>query len=147
MSALNKVRKWLLTFPDIQKIKGLNVDYYSTSPETSSIAPGGLQELSRKEDVLGNVIVESQYNFTLEFLMEKAIDDDTGATENADWLLSFQEWVQEQSIRHLVPKFGDDPKSETAKAENGVNEYADIEGNGIYTVQLSINFTKIYEVN
>ena len=60
--------------------------------------------------------------------------------------LAFQEWVQEQSIRRLVPTFGDEPKRETVKAQNGANTYADIEGTGIYTVLLSVNFIKKYEV-
>ena len=76
----------------------------------------------------------------------KSPEDDVGATDNAAWLMEFQRWVQEQSIRRLVPTFGDDPKRETIKAQNGANEYADKEGTGIYMVQLSVNFTKIYEV-
>lgn len=145
MSALSKVREWLKTFPGIDKVQELNVDYYSTQLDNSSIAPSGLVEISRSEDILGNVTVENQYNFKLFFVFPKAPGDDEGSTENADWLLDFQEWVQEQSIKRLVPAFGDDPKNETVKAQNGTNEYADIEGTGIYTVLLSINFIKIYK--
>ena len=147
MSDLDKIRKWLLTYPQIGRLQGLNIDYYSEQPDNSSIAPSGLVEISRTEDILGNVTVQNQYNFGLYFVMIKAPEDDAGATENADWLMEFQKWVQEQSIRRLAPVFGDDPRSETIKAQNGVNEYADQEGTGIYAVQLSINFTKIYEVN
>ena len=147
MSALSKIREWVLTYPGIEKASALNVDYYSTTPDKSSIEPSGLLELSRSEDILGNVTVKNQYSFKLYFVFPKAPGDDAGATENADWLLDFQEWVQEQSIRNMVPSFGDEPKSETVKAQNGTNEYADIEGNGIYTVLLSINFTRIYEVS
>ena len=147
MTALDKIREWLGTFPKSDRIQGLNVDYYSMQPDNSSISPAGLQEISRREDILGNVTVENQYNFNLEFVLMKAPADDVAATENADWLLLFQEWVQEQSIRKLVPTFGDDPKTETVKAQNGSNEYADNEGIGVYSVLLSINFTKIYEVN
>ena len=147
MSALSKIREWVLTYPGIEKASALNVDYYSTTPDKSSIEPSGLLVLSQSEDILGNVTVKNQYSFKLYFVFPKAPGDDAGATENADWLLDFQEWVQEQRIRNMVPSFGDDPKSETVKAQNGTNEYADIEGNGIYTVLLSINFTKIYEVS
>ena len=144
MSALNRIRDWLLTFPMIDKIRELNVDYYSAQPDGSSIAPSGLVEISRQEDILGNVTVENQYNFKLYFVFPKAPGDDVGATENADWLLGFQRWVQEQSIQRLVPTFGDEPQTETVKAQNGTNEYADIEGTGIYTVLLAINFKKHY---
>lgn len=148
MSALSKIREWLENFPQIGWVNELKVDYYSTTPdETSSIAPSGLQEISRTEDILGNVIVENQYNFNLEFVLTKSPGDDVGATENADWLLQFQEWVQEQSIRRAVPVFGDEPARETVKAQNGANEYADLDGNGVYTVLLSVNFFKKYEVN
>ena len=147
MSALEKIRNWLMTYPQIQRLQGLKVDYYSEQPDNSSIAPSGLVEISRSEDILGNITVRNQYNFSLYFVLAKAPGDDVGATENADWLLDFQEWVQEQSIRRQVPTFGDDPKSETIKAQNGANEYADREGTGVYTVLLSIEFTKKYEVS
>ena len=146
MTALEKILEWLKTFPQINRLQELNVDYYSAQPDNSSIAPAGLQEISRKEDILGNIVVENQYSFSLEFVLMKSPGDDEGATENADWLLAFQEWVQEQSIRRLVPTFGDEPKRETVKAQNGANTYADIEGTGIYTVLLSVNFIKKYEV-
>jgi len=147
MTDLAKVREWIQTFPQIGRLQGLKVDYYSTQLDNSSIAPSGMQEISRIEDILGNVEVKNQYNFSLEFVLTKSPGDDVGAEENADWLLAFQRWVQEQSIRKLVPTFGDEPASETIKAQNGANTYADIEGNAVYTVLLSINFTKKYEVN
>lgn len=146
MNALEKIRCWLDQYPQIKRLQGLKVDYYSEQPDNSSIAPSGLVEVSRKEDILGNVVVNNQYNFALYFVLPKAPGDDAGATENADWLLEFQEWVQEQSICHLTPKFGDDPQSERIKAQNGANEYADKDGTGIYTVHLSVEFTKKYEV-
>ena len=70
-----------------------------------------------------------------------------GATENAEWLLDLQDWIQEQSLRRLAPTFGDMPDTETIVAQNGKVDAADEEGTGVYAVQLSINFTKIYEVN
>jgi lysophospholipid acyltransferase (LPLAT)-like uncharacterized protein len=61
--------------------------------------------------------------------------------------MDFQRWVNEQSILHLAPTFGDVPKTENIKAQNGAVAAADNEGVAIYIVQLSVNFTKIYEVN
>lgn len=147
MTDLAKIREWLQTFPQFNRLQGLKVDYYSTQLDNSSIAPSGLQEISRAEDILGNVEVKNQYNFSLEFVLTKSPGDDVGAKENADWLLQFQRWVQEQSVRKLVPTFGDEPATETIKAQNGANTYADIEGNAVYTVLLSITFTKKYEVS
>ena len=147
MTDLERIKNWLLTFPPISDALDLQVDYYDEKPESSSIAPSGLVEISRREDVLGNVTVENQYNFALYFAFPKAPDDDVSATQNAEWLLEFQRWVQEQSIRRLVPTFGDDPKTETIKAQNGEITYAGREGIGLYTVLLAINFIKKHEVN
>lgn len=147
MSDLEKIRNWLHQYPEINRIGVLRVDYYSEQPDNGSIDPSGLVEISRKSDILGNVTVENQYNFGLYFVLAKSPEDDVGAKENADWLLDFQRWVQEQSIRRNVPVFGDVSESETITAQNGKVEAADEEGTGIYSVQLSITFTKVYEVN
>lgn len=147
MSAIEKIREWVNSYPGMAKASALNIDYYSQTLDNSSLAPSGLIEVSREEDILGNIIVENQYNFSLDFVFPKSPGDDVGATDNANWLLDFQEWVQQQSIRRKVPAFGDEPQRETVKAQNGTNSYADIDGVGVYTVHLSINFIKKYEVN
>lgn len=147
MSDLERIRNWLHKYPEINKIGALKVDYYAAQPNNGSIDPSGLVEISRTNDILGNVTVENQYNFGLYFVLAKAPDDDKGAKDNADWLLDFQRWIQEQSILQNVPVFGDVPEYETITAQNGKVEAADEEGTGIYSVQLSITFTKIYEVN
>lgn len=145
MTHLETIRQWVMTYPEIDKVKGLGVDYYSEQQQKSSLAPAGLLEISRREDILGNITVENQYNFSIVFAFNKSPDDDVGAIENAEFVLGFQQWVQDQSIRRLVPTFGNDPKTETVKAQNGELTFADQDGTGYYTVLLSINFTKIYK--
>ncbi len=147
MSDLERIRKWINTYPGANRMRDLKVDYFSPNPDNGSIDPSGLIEVSRTEDILGNATVENQYNFALYFVFLKDPGDDQGATDNATWLMDFQRWVQEQSIRKQVPVFGDDPESETIKAQNGALYAADEEGSAIYTVQISINFIKHYEVN
>lgn len=147
MSDLEKIRVWVSTYPGIARMRDMKVDYFSQNPDNGSIDPSGLVEVSRTEDILGNVTAENQYNFALYFVFLKDPGDDRGATENADRLMDFQRWVQEQSIRKLIPTFGDDPARETARAQNGALYAADEEGTAIYTVQLSFNFIKIYEVS
>ncbi len=147
MSDLERIRKWVSSYPGAERMRDLKVDYFSQNPDNGSIDPSGVIEVSRTEDIVGNVTVENQYNFALYFVFLKDPGDDQGATDNATWLMDFQRWVQEQSIRKLVPVFGDDPKMETVKAQNGALYAADEEGAAIYTVQLSINYIKIYEVN
>ncbi len=146
MNELEKIRQWLSGYAGAIPVQGMKVDYYAPNPDNGSIDPSGLVEVSRKEDVLGNVTVENQLNFALYFVLLKSPGDDAGATDNAVMLLDFQRWVQEQSIRRLVPVFGDEPGKETVKAQNGALYATDEEGVAIYTVHLSINFIKKYEV-
>lgn len=146
MTDLEKVRGWLATYPGTDRLQSLKVDYYDAVPDNGSIAPSGLVEISRTEDILGNVTVENQYNFGLYYTLAKAPADDSGSTENADWIMGLQNWVQDQSIRNLAPTFGDEPRKETVKAQNGGIIAADKEGTATYMVQLSVDFTKYYEV-
>mgnify|MGYP003457070862 FL=1 len=147
MSDLERIREWISDYPGTTRMRDMKVDYFSPNPDNGSIDPSGLIEVSRNEDILGNVTVENQYNFALYFVFLKDPGDDQGATDNATWIMDFQRWVQEQSIRKLVPTFGDDPERETVKAQNGALYAADEEGTAIYTVQISINYIKHYEVN
>lgn len=147
MTDLDKIRNWIKTYPGTDRLRDLNVDYYAAEPDNGSIDPSGLVEISRTEDILGNVTVQNQYNFGLYYALTKAPGDDSGATDNAAWVMELQRWVQEQSIQHLAPTFGDDPKTEEIKAQNGSVFSADEEGTAVYVVQLSVNFKKYYEVN
>lgn len=147
MTVLEKLRTWLQTFPGSDRLADMQVDYYESDPLNGSIAPAGLLEISRSEDILGNITVENQYNFALYYTFHKATDDDAGSTENAEWLISLQDWVQEQSLKRLAPVFGDEPKTEQIKAQNGSIYNVTEEGVAEYMVQLSVNFKKIYEVN
>lgn len=147
MSDLERIRVWIATYPEMSRLQQTWIDYYSQQPDTGSIAPAGLVEISREENILGNVAVENQYNFGLYYVMSKATGDDTGAATNAEWILGLQQWVQEQSIQHLAPVFGDEPKTERILAQNGALYATDAEGTATYVVQLTVNFKKYYEVN
>lgn len=147
MSALDKVREWLKTFPGINRLHDLQVDYYDAQPDNGSIDPSGVQIISKTEDILGNVTLEKQYNFGLYFSLEKSPGDDAGATDNAAWVMDLQDWINDQSALYKAPTFGDEPKSEEIRAQNGGVHSASKEGVALYMVQLSINFIKKYEVN
>lgn len=131
MSDLEKIREWIRTWPGVERLQGISVDYYGAIPDNGSIAPSGLVEISRSEDILGDVTVENQYNFGLYFVLAKAPEDDDGSTDNAEWVMDFQQWVQEQSIRHLTPTFGDEPQKERIQAQNGAIIDADEEGTAV----------------
>lgn len=147
MSELEKVRDWVSSYPGAKRIGDLQIDYAAPNPDNGSIDPAGMVEISRSEDILGNITVENQYNFSLYFVFYKSPGDDAGASENAEWIMDFQRWVREQSLCKKAPTFGDNPYNETASAQNGTIYAADEEGTAVYTVQLSFNFIKKYEVN
>lgn len=145
MTALEKIRAWVAEYPDFDILEQFQVDYTDQAPANGGIFPSGLVEIARTSDILGNKTVTNRYNFGLYYVFEKATDDDIGATINADWVMGFQEWVQEQSITGAAPTFGDVPHTEVISAQNGVL-YDVNEGTGTYMVQLSVQFTKKYEV-
>ncbi|MEG2020962.1 MAG: hypothetical protein RR087_04250 [Oscillospiraceae bacterium] len=144
MTDLEKIRKWLATYPKFDILGKLQVDYVDKVATISSLAPNGLEEIEGKEDILGNTTITNQYNFALYAVFEKPPDDDTRATYNADWVMDFQKWVQEQSAKKLVPLFGNTEEKETAKAQNGMLIEQEDEGIAVYIVQLSITYKTFY---
>ena len=146
MTDLEKIREWITTFPKHDIIADFMVDFVDqVIPGSGSLAPAGLVEVSRTEDIVGNVTVKNQYNFGLYYTFRKPPSDDVDAMQNAEWVMDFQRWVQEQSALHVAPTFGDDPQSERIQAQNGVLYAASEEGAGVYMVQLSVQFTRFYE--
>lgn len=145
MTALEKIREFVRSYPGSDIFKDFQVDFTDQIPNNGGIFPSGLVEISRKKDILGNTTITNQYNFGLYYVFAKVPGDDTGATINADWVMDFQEWVQEQSVRGVAPAFGDVPREERVMAQNGVLYDADEEGTATYMVQLSVQFVKIYK--
>lgn len=146
MTALEKIQDWIKTFSQYDALTTFSVDYTSAEPTNGGLMPAGLVEVSRTTDIVGNVTVSNQYNFTLYFVFLKSPGDETTAEENAQWLMDFQDWVQAQSATGKAPLFGDDARKETMKAQNGMLLEADAEGTAVYSVNLSANFVKKYEV-
>lgn len=144
-TALEKMRAFVAGFPDTDVLANLAIDYTDRIPDTAGLFPSGLVEVRRTTDLLGNVTTQNQYNFALYAVVGKAPGDDWIATQTQEWLMGFQEWVQEQSVRHLAPTFGDEPRSERITAQNGAIYSADPEGTAVYAIQISASFTKRYE--
>lgn len=142
MTALQTIREWIEEFPKYSELREFSVDYTEPAPGNGGIMPGGLTEISRRKDIFGNVTVTNQYSFTIYFVFEKAQGDDEGAEKNAQFLMDFQNWVQAQSSTGKAPRFGDDPRQETMKAQNGALYGTDAEGTALYTVQLTVEFIK-----
>ncbi|OUP22968.1 hypothetical protein [Gemmiger sp. An194] len=146
-SDLDRLREWLGTYPGYDLAANMLVDYLDSIPGSKSLRPGGLVEISRNEDILGNVTVSNQYNFGLYIAVAKSPGDGASAAYNADWVLDFQRWVQQQSITHRAPTFGNiDQQQERIKAQNGELYDTDQDGVGLYIVALSAEFKEKYEV-
>lgn len=146
MTALEKMRTWVATFPDFDILSEFQVDYTDQiTANSGGIFPSGLVEVERRRDIMGNTTVTNQYNFGIYCVLLKPAGDDVTAAVNADWIMGFQEWVQTQSIRGMAPIFGDVPREEKITAQNGVLYDANDEGTATYMVQLSVQFKKYYE--
>ena len=144
MTALEKITAFVRSYPKADILQTFQVDYTDQIPANGGIFPSGLEEVSRKTDLLGNVTVTNQYNFGLYYVFEKAPGDDAGAAVNAGWVMDFQEGVQEQSALGLAPVFGVVPRQEKLTAQNGVLYDAEDEGLATYMGQLSVQFIKIF---
>ena len=138
MTALEKLVQWLKTFPLWED--DLHIDDLGAAPSNTGLYPGGLEEVSRREDVLGNVTVVCRLHFLL--YRRTARQQDNG--ENSRWLLQLQDWVQQQSAAGLAPVFGDDPKKERIRAEKGKLQEASQTGTGKYAVSITAEFEKHY---
>lgn len=141
---LQTMRDFVATFPDWDILSHLRMDYTDQVPDCAGLFPGGMVEVSRHHDIVGNVWAVNQYNFALYTNMAKSPDEDDGASFNQDWVMKFQQWVQRQSMLGLAPTFGDVPREETLTAQNGAIYSTDDEGTALYVVQLSATYTILY---
>ena len=132
---LEKMIKWLQTFPAWED--SIQIDSVDARPGSTGLYPKGLKEISRREDVLGNLRIR----YRLDVLLRKNAGK---SEENAKWLLEFQEWVLEQNRLGLAPQFGDDPKTQRLQASEGQLQSLAQVGSALYTVKLWAEFTKIY---
>ena len=129
VSALEKLQAWISSYP-----------HWEDSPANVCVLPKGMEETSRREDVLGNAVAGCRYYVTLFWEIPGLCD----GAESARRLLDFQSWVQQQCALGLAPKFGDVPAQETIRTEKGGCTI----GTQMvtYTVTLVADFMKVYEV-
>lgn len=131
---LQAMTDWLKTCPLWEDT--LFVDYTDGIPGKSGLYPGGVEEISRREDVLGNVTARYRCHFDLVRITAGQQDN----RENAAWLLKFQDWVRQQDRAGLAPKFGTEPSREHIRAEKGKLKSASQTGTGTYVVHLSAEY-------
>jgi hypothetical protein len=137
---LEKMRGFVQSYPDYDILSRLDIDYTDKVPNSGGLFPSGMVEVSRRRDILGGVTVTNQLNFALYTTLEKYED----GSDNAEWQLGFQQWVQAQSALGLAPAFGDEPRAETIAAQNGQLYSADDEGTALYVIQINVTYVKNY---
>lgn len=145
MTALEKMRTFIRGYPGAADFAEFRIDYTDQIPANAGLFPSGLVEVSRATDILGNTTVTNQYNFALYCVFPKPPGDDAAAGVNADWVMDFQQWVQERSVTGEAPVFGDVPRQERVMAQNGALYETDKEGLALYMVQISAKFIKRYK--
>lgn len=138
MTDLEKLLSWLKTYPHWEG--QLYTDHTEAAPVNNGVYPLGLEELERKEDVLGNVTARCRYRFTLQRMVTGQADN----TAHAQWLLGLQSWVQAQCAARLAPTFGDEPAREQIRAEKGRLKDASQTGTAVYTVTITAEFIRRY---
>lgn len=130
MTALEKLTAWLKTFP-LWEPGDVSVDGLSPKPGSVGIYPQGIRELSRREDVLGNVEVTNRLTVTV---------CRVSAGADARWMLEFQNWVNRQSAAGFAPKLGDRPEKERIRAEKGRLTAPNQTGTKRYAVEITADF-------
>ncbi|MBR5023099.1 MAG: hypothetical protein IKY18_07920 [Oscillospiraceae bacterium] len=119
MEILEKLRQFLLGFPGFDR--ELPVDFTQDGPGNSGLFPGGLTEVDRYVDLLGNMQVWYQSLFTLYHRMQPGQD-------SAQWLLDFENWLTEQGQSVQI-------KKAEAQEVSRLNS-------GLCTVTLAVHFRK-----
>ena len=139
MTDLEKLRQWVLSYPEWEG--ALYLDHTDAAPGNGGLYPLGLEELSRREDVLGNRQVRCRYRFCL-YRVTAGQGDKTG---QAQWLLDLQQWIQQQCVTGNAPRFGDVPEQERIRAEKGKLRQVCQTGTGVYEVILTVDLVKYFE--
>ena len=81
---LEKMETWLQTFPMWEEGCSLQIDHTGAEPGSNGLFPLGMEEMERREDVLGNVKAYCRCRFKL----FRVVTAQAGNPENAQWLLS-----------------------------------------------------------
>ncbi len=144
MSDLEKMREWIKTFPGGIP-DNFQVDFTSEISQNAGLFPTGTMEVSRTRTVTGGVVVTNQHNFGLYTVFEKPEDADEISAKNAEWVMAFQQWAQEQSARSLAPTFGNENmREERITAQNGMFYGSKEDGIGMYMVTITAQYQMKY---
>ena len=135
---IHKLLSWLLDCPYISGT--LEVNHTDVTPGSTGLYPQGTQQLSVRENVLGNKVV----TYRDIFLLYQVTSMDETVSE-AERLMILENWVREQSLKGLAPQFGDIPGEEQILVEKGKFSGVSSLGTGKFAVQIHIVYQKNYE--
>lgn len=126
------LKNWLGEFPGWEGVP--QVDTTGAVPVSAGFFPRGTEEISRTEDVLGNVRLRVRDTFLL--VRHCAGNPE----ENALWMQDLQRWIRQQDLANRVPLFGFD---QVTRAEKGRLE-KNRSGTAEYTEELTVEYTTLF---
>ena len=129
MELLEQIKDWLVTFPQWGE-QVLHIDTTAAGPDNCGLFPLGQEILETKQDVLGNISQKLRNSFLLRRIASRQ-------ESAAVWLLGFQDWVRQQSLAGLAPRFGEHCR---IRAEKGRLISATQTGTATYEVKIVIEF-------
>lgn len=133
MEILEKVAAWLESFPlwDGEK---LTIDSIGPAPGSLGMFPMGVEEISRREDVLGNL--ETVNRLTLKLCR---VSNGNSALA-AHWLLALQDWVNRKNAAGQLPRIGDFPGRTRIQAKQGQLTAPAQTGTGRYALIITVEY-------
>ncbi len=127
MELLEILKAWIMGFPQWGEAE-LRIDTTDAEPVSCGLFPLGCEELSRKEDVLGNVRQRLRQTFALRRVAQRQ-------EAAAAWLLEFAQWVRLQSPPHI----GENTR---IRAEKGRLLSVTQTGTATYEVKIILEYDK-----
>ena len=135
---LKYLRNWLSACPYIAS--PVTLEYLEATPGAVALFAEDARELSRRQDVVGNVWVTCRSRFSLLRRVPRCSDGE-GCTQ---WLLDLHSWLQEKSVRGETPQLGTYINRVRITAQESRLQEDTADGMGIYKVSLDVEYVKIY---
>ena len=143
---LERLTAWLQTWDGYSNLRDMQIDYTDQIPGIFGLFPTGLTTTGSEDYIDGSRVLYNQYNFAVYTIFAKAPGDGTSSAGNAEWVMNLQRWIQEQSMAHSAPTFGNvDQSLEEISASNGQLYDANAEGTALYMVQITASFHTYYD--
>ena len=133
MDVFQKVTQWLESFPLWDGGKP-RIDGIDAKPGSIGFFPKGVEEISRREDVLGNVEIRNRLT------LKVCRVSDGNSTLAAHWLLALQDWVNRKNGAGQIPRLGDLPGRAAITAQHGLLASPAQTGTGRYELIITAEY-------